>query len=594
MSAHMRSVVMCAVAGTLLIVAIPAGRLLARQSPTIDAALFRELQWQRLGTSPGAANGAAAVRVVTDSAFPFRACIGRLDGPAACVSTARAEETGTGTWTPVSRASAPSIASDPTDPDVVFTASADDGVRRFDRKTDQAQDVTPLLDTNDRIDARAPIVFAPAENRTLYFGTTRVWKSTNSGQSWVAVSATLPDHGTMSSLAPSPIDGRTMWAGTSAGAVQVSRDGTLTWHALVMPPATAAMRVSAIEPSHFDASTAYVAMTSASTALPSLWRTRDGGATWTSIVTGLPERAATHVVREDQFRRGLLFAGTDEGALVSFDDGDHWQTLRMNMPAAPVVDITIRDADVVAVTAGQGLWMLNDIAPLRQVTPDIARANTFLFRPSTAWRMRASLAADHAPRSAVALHYLIGPNVSSPVTIEIIESVTGDVIRRFSSTPADDASPDVTPISGAFGLHRVWWDLSYTPIDSRGVAVLPGVYQVRLTAGGTTLRQAVSVRIDPRIRAAAPEITAQYKLARAIDDQRRQISMALRQAAATSTDTSRDRTLRAVMAALNSALDRVQQSDAKPTSAAEAAAGAAIAQAVTALAPVAPIGSAAP
>lgn len=581
MSGHVRVVVIRATAAALAVAAALLPRqILARQSPSINATLFRELQWRSL--EPLRAGATTVERVTTDTAFPYRVCAAVRESPAACVSSARGDEADATTWSPVARRGASSIAPDPADPDVVFTANAADGVRRFDRRTGQTQDVTPPATADDRVDERAPLVFAPAENRALYFGTTRVWKTANGGQSWIAASASLSGAGAISAIAPSPIDARTIWAGTSEGLVQVSRDGALTWNALTIPGLNAATRVSMVEPSHFDASTAYVALTSTTTG-PHFWRTRDGGATWAPIVRGLPERSATYVVREDPFRRGLLFAGTDDGPLVSFDDGEYWQSLAMNLPPVPVVDLTIREADIVVATTGQGLWILDDVAPLRQVTPDIARAGAFLFRPSTAWRVKVGLADNGT--SAAALDYLVGPNVSGPVTIEIIETPTGDVIRRFSSAPTGAASSDVTPISGVPGLHRVWWDVRYTPIDRRGVAVLPGIYQVRLTAGTATLRQAVSVRMDPRIRATAPDLTAEYKLARAVDDQRREIASALARTGADPPQAARGESLRSAMAALNDALDRIQQSDAKPTSAAEAAAGAAIARALAALAP---------
>lgn len=511
-------------------------------------------------------------RVSTDTAFPFRVCAASMSEPAGCVLSRSVADDKSSDWAAVGTSPSGSVATDPTDPDIVFTGA----LGRFDRRVGQVQNVTPPLDTDDRIDRHAPLAFSPAESRALYFASTRVWKSTTSGQAWTAISPRLTPEGAISVLAPSPIDARTLWAAGNDGSVHVTKDGGLTWNAAALPMSTIPLRIGAIEPSHFDTSTAYVARVASSSA-PDLLRTRDGGSTWTPIVTGVPAAATTYVVREDPFRRGLLFAGTDRGVLVSFDDGDRWQALTLNLPPVPVRDLATREADLVAATAGRGLWILDDVSPLRQITPDIARSNAFLFRPATAWRVRAGLA---SPSSVAALHYLIGPNQTGPVSLEIIESATGDVLRRFSSEPAaagTGVSDSTEPISRAFGLHRVIWDLQYAPIDGRSVAVLPGVYQVRLSVGNTTLRQAISIRMDPRVRTSTPDLAAQYKLARSIDDKRRELA-----AVRPSTPA-----IDAARAALTAALGVVQQADARPTAATEALAADAIAHANDALAGVA-------
>jgi hypothetical protein len=303
-------------------------------------------------------------------------------------------------------------------------------------------------------------------------------------------------------------------------------------------------------------------------------RTRDAGATWQPIVAGLGGVSAVFVVREDPYRRGMLFAGTDQSIFVSFDDGETWQPWRSNLPATPVRDVVIRESALVAATGGRGLWVIDDLAPLRQLTPDIAKAPAFLFRPSPAWRMRGIASA--APRAdaieaepAASLFYWIGGETAGPASLEIIETATADVIRRFDLTAGGGVSP---------GLHRVAWDLRYAPpTDSpadRGPYVLPGTYQVRLTANGRPLRQAIVVRMDPRIRVAQADLAAQLALARsllsaiaALDERRRDLDVAERAAA--------DEAL----AALRDAARRVQDTDARPTLRLDADAAAAVARA---------------
>jgi hypothetical protein len=295
----------------------------------------------------------------------------------------------------------------------------------------------------------------------------------------------------------------------------------------------------------------------------------------------LPEDAVVHAVREDRLRRGLLFAATARSVFVSFDDGDRWQSLRLNLPPVAITGLTIKDSDIAVSTDGRGLWVLDDISPLRQITADIVKVDLFLFRPATAWRTHPMFPVDPAmhrdepsgenPPDGVAIGYLTN-GVGETVILEVIETVSGDVIRRFDGLPA-------TP-----GFHRVTWDLRYTPLNGRAVWVMPGTYQVRLTAGARIARQAVVVRMDPRVRASTTDLTAQLKLSRAVDDRRRQVAAMLDRIGH---DPARSQVRNALDEAareLDRVLDVLQQADARPTAPAEAAAAAAIARADAALA----------
>jgi photosystem II stability/assembly factor-like uncharacterized protein len=522
-------------------------------------------------------------KVVTDSAFPYRVCGAERDSPPGCLpSRGAGGRIALGDWRSVSSVAGRAVAPDPQDPDVVYSGA----VSRFDRRTGQAQDVRPVPPGGELFGG--PLVFS-ADNRTLYYGANVLWRGVG-GVTWSVISPELSRNdgdvrASISAVAPSSIDNRLVWAGTEDGSIQMTRDAGVSWSR--SSPSTVAQwrRVSSIEPSHFDTSTAYASFvaTPLDDDRPYIFRTRDAGATWQPITVGLPDRATVHAVREDAFRRGLLFASTERSVFVSFDDGERWQSLRLNLPPVPVTDLTVKDADLVVSTDGRGFWILDDISPLRQITSDLSRASAFLFRPASAWRthpMQPVEAAAHRdepsasnPPDGVAISYLVGPGAGNgPVTIEIIETVTGDLIRQYT----DEASA---------GFHRVIWDLKYTPIAGRSIWVLPGTYQVRMTAGSQIARQAVVVRMDPRVRTSMTDLTAQFKISRAVYERRRRLAAALERLQNTPADRERAASLGRAAAEIERALDLLQQADSRPIAVVDAAAAAAMASADAALGP---------
>jgi len=532
-------------------------------------------------------------QIMADTGFPYRICGSERTGVPGCLASRGDGGITQADWRPVGTARDGFVAPDPSDAEVIYSGA----LVRYDRRTSQIQNVAPPLMARDRVGLRQPVVFAPTDTRTLFFGTTVVWKTTTSGQTWTAVSPDLSRDsdrpGSISALAPSPVDARAVWAGTEDGALHVTRDGGLTWNNVTPPDVVPWARIASIEASRFDANTAYAAvdMQRLDDAHAHLWRTRDGGTTWLDISGGLASAGVAFVVREDPFRRGLLFAATDRSVFVSFDDGNTWASLRLNLPPAPVRDLIIKDADLIAATDGRGFWVLDDISPLRQITGDIARADAFLFRPAIAWRVRPAAgtialtagepAAQNAAEGAI-FHYLVGPNLNGLLTLEVIETATGEVIRRFSSTPSDGVRAEDAVLKTTPGLHRIVWDLRYTPTNGRGVLVLPSTYQVRLTVAGRPLRQAVVVRMDPRVRTATPDLIAQFKLAKAVDEKRREVAATrdrLRQSAGAPLTA-----LDAAMDDLTTVFDAIQQSDLRPTPTTEAAANTAIERAAAALA----------
>jgi photosystem II stability/assembly factor-like uncharacterized protein len=545
--------------------------------------------------SDAAPPGSSLSAITADEAFPYRICGVTSDAETWCVSS----RSNLASVLPFSGGS--SVAPDPLDPTIVYGG----GVARYDRASAQVQDVGPA-----GVLRRGVLRFADMDARTLLFATDRLWTTNTGGLTWSTASTRLTrreappapgaddDPRVVTAMTSSSVDRRTIWTGTSDGAVHVTRDAGVTWADVTPAVVPEWAAIASIEASHFDPASAYVAIDThrLDDDGPHVVRTRDGGATWTDVGSGLPAHASVHAVREDARRRGLLFAATDRSVSVSFDDGESWQSLRLNLPPTPVRDLLIKDADLVVATAGRGLWILDDISPLRQMTADLARADAFLFRPSTAWRIQpaadgSAFADAGAPPDGVALDYLLGAGVTGPVTIEIREAVSGELLRRYSSD-APGANGEA-PLAATPGLHRLVWDVRYAPPSRpttgtsgdeprgarRGIWVKPGTYQVRLTVGPHVIRQAVAVRMDPRVRTSTADLDAQFDIA-----QRLSRTLDALAARALGDETTGTRAPNSVVAAWNTLadlFDRVLAADARPTAAVSEAADAAIARADT-------------
>jgi hypothetical protein len=358
-------------------------------------------------------------------------------------------------------------------------------------------------------------------------------------------------------IAPSPLRAGQIWVGTDTGLIHLTRDAGKTWTNVTPRDVGDWSKISTLEASPHDAATAYAAVDRhrLDDNGPHVFRTHDFGGTWREISLGIAANAYVHAVREDVQRRGLLFAGTELGVYVSFDDGDHWQPLQLNLPVTPIHDLVIHGSDVIVATHGRSFWILDDIAPLRQLTPEIGSRDTHLFAPEIAFRVRRSVNVDTPlpvevpaganPPAGAILDYFLKTEPAGDITLEIHDG-HGILVRRFSSAdkPVEPPKPPAitsgwfrpTPaLSKSPGMHRFTWDLRYapspllqpdysmsiafgmdTPPVPEATLVLPGRYEVRLTVAGQVLQQWLDVKMDPRVDTSPQDLAAMHDLGRNI------------------------------------------------------------------------------
>jgi photosystem II stability/assembly factor-like uncharacterized protein len=465
------------------------------------------------------------------------------------------------------------VAADPLNPDITYGGK----ITRYDWKTGQVQNIAPeaVRSGKYRFIRTQPVIFSPVDNQTLYFSGNVLFKTTNGGNSWEVISpdltretydipesvgvyrtpemATMARRGVIYTVAPSHKEINTIWAGTDDGLIHITRDGGRNWSNVTPPELKSWMKVSLIDASHFDNDTAYAAINTLriDDLRPHIYRTHDGGKTWKRIVAGIPNGTIVNCVREDPQRQGLLFAGTEQAVYVSFDDGERWQSLRLNMPATSIRDLVIKDDDLVVGTHGRSFWILDDITPLRQLDDRVAASDAFLFKPQTAIRIRRSANTDtpippeepmgQNPPDGAILNYWL-KNDAREVTLEIIGQA-GRVIRRYSSADKPEAMDEsrlayptywVRPprvLPNKAGMQRWVWDLRYappegfprsypisaiyrdTPSQPEGPLASPGEYQVRLTVDGRSLTEPLVVKMDPRVTTPPEGVARNHELA---------------------------------------------------------------------------------
>jgi photosystem II stability/assembly factor-like uncharacterized protein len=579
--------------------------------------------------------------VTTDNAFPYRVCSGQQESGSVCISSRGDDGQITfREWHPVGVEEYGYVAPDPLDPDIVYGGK----VSRFDRRTGQVQNVSPPRTGVYRTLRTAPVLFSPVEPRLLLFGSNVVWKTLDGGRNWTAISPDLTrptwevpasvgvyastpaarpsQRGVVYTIAPSYKDVNVIWAGTDDGLIHVTTDGGTTWTNVTPPDLKPWMKVSIMDAGRFDAQTAYAAINTfrIDDLRPHIYRTHDGGRTWTAITNGIPAGGPVNVVREDAQRRGLLFAGTEREVYVSFDDGDRWQSLRLNMPATSIRDLVIKDNDLVVGTHGRSFWILDDLAPLRQYAPQAIQADAFLFKPSDAIRVRWNMNTDtplppeepagQNPPDGAVIDYHLKAAAAGPITLDVLDA-GGQVVRSYSSADTPDPIRDegnvpkywIRPtrsLSASAGLHRFVWDLHYPPLPTQqrsypiaavfgntaklplGPWVPPGTYTVKLTVNGRSYTQPLAVKMDPRVKTAPADLARQFTLSKTMYDGMKRVGdMLAEMRTRGNVDPAAERNLTQLHGQLSAVLNSLQGADMPPTQAtidAAAAAERAVAQ----------------
>ncbi len=511
---------------------------------------------------------------ITTNTFPYLVCAGQQESGSVCISSRGNDGAITfRDWHPVGVIEYGYVAPDPLDPDVIYGGGRTE-VSKFHWLTGQVQNVTPipLRTPKFRANRTEPLIFSPVDPHTLYYATNMLFKTTDGGNTWQVISRDLtrespgvpPSVGTLVNpgmekrrgviyaLAPSFKTTSTLWAGTDDGLIWTTRDAGKNWDDITPKGLTAWSKVTQISASHFDEQTAYASVSRfrLGDTHPYIYRTRDGGKSWSLITTGLPEFGPVDTVREDAVRKDLLFAGTENSVWVSFDQGDHWQSLQLNLPHTSMRDLWIHDDDLIVATHGRGFWILDDITPLREVSPPLA-GSAHLFAPALAMRVQRDTntdtplppdepAAANPPDGAILDYYLPAP--ASTVTLDILDA-QNHVVRSFSNTDKPDVTeeelrkqliplywiPGPRQLAASAGMHRWVWDLSYaaptatrheytiaaiphgTPRMPLGPTVLPGIYTARLIVDGKTLTAPLTVKMDPRIKTPAAGLEKKFQ-----------------------------------------------------------------------------------
>jgi|HubBroStandDraft_6_1064221.scaffolds.fasta_scaffold05901_1 photosystem II stability/assembly factor-like uncharacterized protein len=518
--------------------------------------------------------------VSTDQHFPYYVYSAQQDsGTAAVPSRSDYGEITYRDWAPTGAFEFCYIVPDPANPNYVYAGGWYGTVLRYDKTTGQIVHLlvrTPKYRTSQM----APIAFSPQDPHALYAGAQYVLKSNDGGFSWQEVSPDLtvkteadkkkPDlrRAVISTMALSPVKAGVIWAGTGNGIIQVTQDGK-SWQNVTIPSLHERSSVTLLEASHYDAATAYAVVNGFQELRPLIYRTRDYGHTWQLITAGLPDTGNARVVREDPARKGLLYAGSWNGIYFSLDDGDHWQSLQMNLPTTPVTDLTIHGDDLVASTYGRALWILDDITPLREFDGKWPQSDAYLLRPRSTVRARWDMsqdtplppetpAGDNPPDGAI-IDYFLKSASAGDIKLSIYDAQNHLVREITNIPPTFDKAPANAPeywfapppaLAKNAGLNRFTWDLRYPPMKAMrygyygglldyieytgsdhaipgkfprelqpGPFVVPGEYSLAFTADGKTYRQPLTVTLDPRVQTSQSDLVKQLDVEISISDQ---------------------------------------------------------------------------
>jgi photosystem II stability/assembly factor-like uncharacterized protein len=504
--------------------------------------------------------------VATDNRFPYWVYGAQQDsGAGATPSRSNSRALNAQDWRPMEAGGESDyVAPDPVNPGIIYGGS----VVRQDFHNEEVQQIPPTLmyPGDYRRTWTLPLVFSEIEPHVLYFGAQILFRTADGGNSWQKISpdltredpgvpanldaATAADvppgkrHGVIYTIAPSPKVAGEIWVGTDDGLVHLTRDEGKTWSNVTPKELAPWSKVTHVTASRFDAGKAYAAVDRhrLEDLQPYLYRTKDFGKTWQRISSGIPEGSFLNCVREDPKVAGLLYACTEKGVYVSFDDGDNWAPLQLNLPTTSVRDLVVHDDDLVIATFGRSFWVLDDVTPLRQWSAKVASANVWLFEPQMAYRVRPGAdqgtpipldepQAENPPTGAV-LDYYLKEKPAEAVQLEIFDA-DGTSVRRFASTdempktnPDELDIPmywvhDAEPLSAEAGMHRFVWDLRYALAGARrrsrrgggGPIAVPGRYTVKLTAAGKTISVPLEIKMDPRVKTSAADLERQFRLA---------------------------------------------------------------------------------
>jgi photosystem II stability/assembly factor-like uncharacterized protein len=501
-------------------------------------------------------------------------------------------------WDPVAAYEFGYIVPDPADPNLVFAGGPGRGLVRVNRVNRQVDTISPNVsrDGDFRLAMNPPLAFSPQDPHVFYEGTQFLLETRDQGRNWRKISPDLtarpgseqqdakaaadeataaqqdkklktkevketlktPNLTAINAFSPSPMVAGEIWVGTTNGLVQLTRDNGATWQQVSPPGLTEFSQISMVEASHFNPEVAYVSVDrhAENDFKAHIYRTQDAGKTWEPIATGIPDGDFVRVVREDPVRRGLLYAGTENATYVSFDNGDHWSSLQLNMPTVSVRDLQIRNGDLVAATYGRAFWVLDDVSPLRQIDTKTERQPVVFYLPEKAIRVQLDLngdtpippdlpAAKNPPNGAL-LDYYLKTAPTGEVTLAIYDTA-GNLVRRFSSQaepPSSEPPPDVPdywlshpePLPKSAGMNRFLWDLRYTapmalrheypisaiyqgtPREPQGALAVPGTYEARLTVNGKTYKRPITIVLDPRVTTSQKALEGQFALEKKVTD----------------------------------------------------------------------------
>jgi photosystem II stability/assembly factor-like uncharacterized protein len=529
--------------------------------------------------------------VVADNRFPYYLYGSQQDNSSVAIASRDTDEwvITDKDWYDVGGGESGYIAPDPRDYHIVYAGDNGAVLTRFDKRTERAQDVSPWpLDTSGQAAATLkhrfqwtyPIVISPHDPDEIYAGAEVVFKSTDQGHSWTPISPDLtrndkskqePSGGpitlditsveyydTVFTIAESPKQRDLIWAGTDDGLIQLTQDGGQHWSNVtpsnrVLPEWSL---ISLIEASPHDAGTAYVAVDRHKNddLHAYVYKTSDFGKTWTKIANGIPDGAYVHAVRQDPKNKNLLYAGTELGVYVSFDDGQHWQSLQLNLPTTPINDLVVKDDDLAVATNGRSFWILDDLSPLRELTADLANQDVILYRPAPTYRMNFPEQVDKRrpvgenPPNGLVVRYYLKKAPQGEITLDILDG-SGQAVRHYSSQPSNrseqppewpdlEAPPELLP--AAAGMNHFPWNLRFqSPTEipgafyagngPEGPIVLPGTYTLKLTVEGRSYTAPAEIQLDPRVQISKADLEGQMDLEMKVRDDIEALHIAVNQ-----------------------------------------------------------------